>query len=81
MIGWRASADLWTGFGDGWKLYGRLDEPLVYSNDVTSGFNPNGHSRFGQGDLLTEIAIIAPPPTPRRLGYGLGIGLSGRPPA
>ena len=65
-------ADLWTGFGDGWKLYGRLDEPLVYSDDVTSSFNPNGHSRFGQGDLLTEIAIIAPPPTPR-LGYGLGM--------
>ena len=65
-------ADLWTGFGDGWKLYGRLDEPLVYSDDVTSSFNPNGHSRFGQGDLLTEIAIIAPPPT-ARLGYGLGM--------
>jgi hypothetical protein len=65
-------ADLWAGLGDGWKLYGRIDEPLVYSNDVTSSFNPNGHSRFGQGDLLTEIAIIAPPPTPR-LGYGLGV--------
>ena len=65
-------ADLWTGLGDGWKLYGRLDEPLVYSDDVTSSFNPNGHSRFGQGDLLTEMAIIAPPPTPR-LGYGLGM--------
>ena len=65
-------ADLWTGFADGWKLYGRADEPLVYSNDVTSSFNPNGHSRFGQGDLLTEIAIIAPPPTPG-LGYGLGM--------
>ena len=39
---------------------------------MTSSFNPNGHSRFGQGDLLTEIAIIAPPPTPR-LGYGLGM--------
>ena len=46
--------------------------PLVYSDNVTSSFNPNGHSRFGQGDLLTEIAIIAPPPTPR-LGYGLGM--------
>jgi hypothetical protein len=65
-------ADLWAGFADGWKLYGRLDEPLVYSDDVTSSFNPNGHSRFGQGDLLTEVAIIAPPPTPR-LGYGLGV--------
>ena len=65
-------ADLWTGLGNGWKLYGRVDEPLVYSNDVTSSFNPNGHSRFGQGDLLTEIAIIAPPPMPR-LGYGLGV--------
>ena len=65
-------ADLWTGFGDGWKLYGRIDQPLVYSHDVTSGFNPNGHNRFGQGDLLTEIAIIAPPPT-ARLGYGLGV--------
>ena len=65
-------ADLWTGFGDGWKLYGRIDQPLVYSDDVTSSFNPNGHSRFGQGDLLTEIAIIAPPPT-ARLGYGVGV--------
>jgi hypothetical protein len=65
-------ADLWTGFGDGWKLYGRLDEPLGYSDNVTSSFNPNGHSRFGQGDLLTEVAVIAPPPTPR-LGYGLGV--------
>jgi hypothetical protein len=46
-------ADLWTGFADGWKLYGRIDEPLVYVDDVTSSFNPNGHSRFGQGDLLT----------------------------
>jgi hypothetical protein len=64
--------DLWTGLGDGWKLYGRLDEPLVYSNDVTSRFNPNGHSRFGQGDLLTEIAIIAPPLT-ARIGYGAGV--------
>ncbi len=65
-------ADLWTGVGDGWKLYGRIDQPLVYSNNVTSGFNPNGHNRFGQGDLLTEIAIVAPPPT-ARLGYGLGV--------
>jgi hypothetical protein len=65
-------ADLWTGLGDGWKLYGRIDERLVYSEDVTSSFNPKGHSRFGQGDVLTEIAIIAPPPT-RRLGYGLGV--------
>ena len=63
---------MWTGLGDGWKLYGRIDEPLVYSDDATSAFNPNGHSRFGQGDLLTEIAIIAPPSTPR-LGYGLGM--------
>jgi hypothetical protein len=65
-------ADLWTRLGDGWKLYGRVDLPLVYSNDVTSSFNPNGHGRFGQGDLLTEIAIVAPPPT-ARLGYGLGV--------
>lgn len=65
-------ADLWAGFGDGWKLYGRIDEPLVYSDEVTSSFNPSGHSRFGQGDLLTELAVIAPPPT-ARLGYGLGV--------
>lgn len=65
-------ADLWAGIGDGWKLYGRIDEPLVYSNDVTSSFNPNGHSRFGPGDLLTEVAIIAPPPI-ARLGYGAGM--------
>ena len=65
-------ADLWTGLGDSWKLYGRVDQPLVYSDDVTSPFNPNGHSRFGLGDLLTEIVIVPPPPTPR-LGYGLGI--------
>lgn len=65
-------ADLWTRLGDDWKLYGRMDQPFVYSNDVTSSFNPNGHSRFGLGDLLTEIAIIAPPPTPR-IGYGAGV--------
>ena len=65
-------ADLRAGLGDGWKLYGRVDLPLVYSHDVTSAFNPNGHNRFGQGDLLTEIAIIMPQPTPR-LGYGLGV--------
>ncbi len=65
-------ADLWTGFADGWKVYGRLDQPFIYSEDVTSSFNPNGHSRFGQGDFLTEMVIVPPPPTPR-LGYGLGI--------
>lgn len=67
-------ADLWTGLGEGWKLYGRIDEPLVYSNDVTTSFNPNGHSRFGQGDVLTEIAIIAPPPT-ARFAFGAGVRL------
>ena len=36
--------DLWTGVGEGWKLYGRADLPLVYSNNVTSSFNPNGHA-------------------------------------
>lgn len=65
-------ADLWTSLGEDWKLYGRIDEPLVYSNDVTSSFNPNGHSRFGQGDVLTEIAIIAPPPS-ARFAYGAGV--------
>ena len=65
-------ADTWFGFGAGWKLYGRLDQPLVRSDDVTSSFNPDGHSRFGQGDLLTEAAIIPPPPT-ARIGYGLGV--------
>ncbi len=65
-------ADVWTGLGEEWRLYGRIDAPLVYSKDVTSSFNPNGHGRFGQGDLLTEIAIIAPPPT-ARLGYGAGV--------
>ena len=65
-------ADLWAGLDNDWKLYGRIDEPLVASDDVTSSFNPNGHGRFGQGDLLTEIAIIAPPPD-ARLGYGLGV--------
>jgi hypothetical protein len=64
--------DLWTGIGKGWKLYGRADLPLVYSNDVTSSFNPNGRAKFGVGDLLTEVAIILPPPTPR-LGYGFGV--------
>ena len=64
--------DLWTGVGEGWKLYGRADLPLVYSNDVTSSFNPRGHPKFGVGDLLTEAAIILPPPTPR-LGYGFGV--------
>lgn len=65
-------ADLWAGLGGDWKVYGRIDQPLVYSNDVTSSFNPEGHNRFGQGDLLTEIVIIAPPPD-ARLGYGLGV--------
>jgi hypothetical protein len=64
--------DLWTGFGRGWKLYGRADLPLVYANDVTTTFNPKGHGRFGPGDLLTEVAIIPPPPTPR-LAYGFGV--------
>lgn len=64
--------DLWTGLGEGWKLYGRADLPLVYSSDVTSSFNPEGHARFGVGDLLTEVAIIPPPPTPR-LAYGFGV--------
>jgi hypothetical protein len=64
--------DLWTGLGPGWKLYARVDVPLVYANDVTGSSNPNGHAKFGVGDLLTEAAIILPPPTPR-LGYGFGV--------
>jgi hypothetical protein len=64
--------DLWAGLGQGSKLYGRVDLPLVYTNDVTSRFNPNGHARLGAGDLLTEAAIILPPPT-SRLGYGFGV--------
>jgi len=64
--------DLWAGLGQGWKLYGRVDQPLVYTNDVTSRFNPRGHAKFGVDDLLTEAAIILPPPTPR-LGYGVGV--------
>ncbi|MGH6916535.1 MAG: hypothetical protein ACREJ0_02420 [Geminicoccaceae bacterium] len=64
--------DLWTGLGQGWKLYGRADLPLVYANDVTSSFNPNGHARFGVGDVLTEVAII-PPPLTSRLAYGFGV--------
>jgi hypothetical protein len=39
---------------------------------VTSSSNPEGHAKFGVGDLLTEAAIILPPPTPR-LGYGFGV--------
>ena len=65
-------ADLWTGSDAGWKLYGRVDVPLVYANDVTSSFNPEGHARFGLGDLLTQVAIIPPPPMPR-LAYGFGL--------
>lgn len=64
-------ADLYTDLGS-WKVYGRVDQPLVYTDDVTSPFNPDGNSRFGQGDLLTEVAIIAPPPA-RRLGLGAGV--------
>jgi len=64
--------DLWTGLGQGWKLYGRADLPLVYANDVTSSSNPKGYTKLGAGDLLTEAAIILPPPTPR-LGYGFGV--------
>jgi hypothetical protein len=44
--------DVWAGIGQGWKLYGRADLPFVYSNDVTSSFNPNGHA----GALLWEGA-------------------------
>ncbi|MFO1152710.1 MAG: hypothetical protein U1E42_03435 [Rhodospirillales bacterium] len=65
-------ADLRTDLAESWTLYGRVDQPLVGSDDVTSRFNPEGHSRFGQGDLLTELAIIAPPST-ARIGYGLGV--------
>ena len=64
--------DVWTGFGEGWKLYGRVDFPLIYSNDVTSRFNPEGKAKFGQGDLLTEAALIPPPLSPR-LAYGFGM--------
>jgi hypothetical protein len=64
--------DVWRGLGEGWKLYGRADLPLVYANDVTSSFNPEGHGRFGVGDLLTEVAIIPAPPT-SRFGYGFGV--------
>jgi hypothetical protein len=64
--------DIWNGLGEGWKLYGRADAPLVYSNDVTSRFNPEGKAKFGQGDLLTEAVLIPPPPSPR-LSYGVGI--------
>jgi hypothetical protein len=64
--------DLWRGLAQGWRLYGRVDLPLVFADDVTSSFNPKGHARFGVGDPLTEAAIIPPPPTPR-LGYGFGV--------
>jgi hypothetical protein len=64
--------DLWKGVGEGWKLYGRVDLPLVYANDVTGSSNLNGRAKFGGGDLLTEVALIPPPPTPR-LGYGFGV--------
>ena len=64
--------DVWTGLGQGWKLYGRLDLPFVYANDVTSSSNPKGHAKFGVGDLLTEAAVILPPAT-SRLAYGFGV--------
>ena len=64
--------DNWAELGTSWTLYGRVDFPLVYSNQVTSPFNPEGHSRFGQGDLLTEAALIPPPLSPR-LAYGFGM--------
>lgn len=64
--------DVKAGLAAGWTAYGRVDLPLVYTNDVTSSFNPEGDARFGVGDLLTEAAIILPPPTPR-LGYGVGL--------
>lgn len=65
-------ADLRADLGAGWQIYGRIDQPLIYANDVTSPFNPNGHGRFGAGDLLTEAAIILPAFTPR-LGSGVGV--------
>jgi hypothetical protein len=64
--------DQWIGLGQDWKLYGWVDLPLVHSNDMTSSSNPEGHAKFGVGDLLTEAAIMLPPPTPR-LGYGFGV--------
>ncbi|MFO1035663.1 MAG: hypothetical protein U1E45_02350 [Geminicoccaceae bacterium] len=64
--------DLQTGIGGGWRIYGRVDLPLVRSEEITSSFNPQGHSRFGAGDLLTEIALVIPPPLPH-LGFAFGL--------
>jgi len=64
--------DGWSGLDQGWKLYGRVDVPLVRSNDVTSSFNPDGDVTFGLGDLLTEFAVITPA-TFQRWGFGAGL--------
>jgi hypothetical protein len=64
--------DGWSGLDQGWKLYGRVDVPLVRSNDVTSSFNPDGEVTFGLGDLLTEFAVITPA-TFQRWGFGAGL--------
>lgn len=65
--------DLWTGLGGGWLLYGRGDLPLVYTDGVAgSNSNASGQPTFGQGDVLTEFALVPPPPTPR-VAYGFGM--------
>ena len=73
-------ADLWTGLGDGWKLYGRIDEPLVYSerrdqqlqSERTQPLRPG---RPADRDRDHRAAADA------RLGYGPACAPSGRPPA
>jgi hypothetical protein len=64
--------DGWSGAEEEWKLYGRVDVPLVRSHDVTSSFNPDGDVTFGLGDVLTEFAVITPPAA-ERWGFGAGL--------
>jgi hypothetical protein len=64
--------DGWSGAEEGWKLYGRVDVPLVRSHDVTSSFNPDGDATFGLGDLLTEFALITPAAA-QHWGFGAGL--------
>ena len=63
--------DGWVGLEEGWRLYGRVDVPLVRSNDVTSSFNPDGDTTFGLGDLLTESVVLLP--EFQRFGSGAGL--------
>ncbi len=55
-----------------WKIGGRVDVPLMISNDKSSD-NPSGRTRFGTGDLLTQVVFVHLPT--ERFAYGVGLRL------